>query len=70
MRFILFTGAECPGRGCSNFTKIMPSILKNQVKPGPQTRRVCMKFSEASPQLGQLGEELIRLLYRLTAVGI
>ncbi|KHG11554.1 hypothetical protein F383_13317 [Gossypium arboreum] len=48
----------------------MPSILKNQVKPGPQTRRVCMKFSEASPQLGQLEEELIRLLYRLTAVGI
>ncbi|KHG13704.1 hypothetical protein F383_04304 [Gossypium arboreum] len=26
----------------------MPSILKNQVKPGPQTRRVCMKFSRAS----------------------
>ncbi|TYH20528.1 hypothetical protein ES288_A05G437300v1 [Gossypium darwinii] len=25
---------ECPGRGCNNFTKIMPSILKNQVDPG------------------------------------
>ncbi|KHG09643.1 hypothetical protein F383_11459 [Gossypium arboreum] len=48
----------------------MPSILKNQVELGPQTRRVCMKFSEASPQLGQLGEELKHLLYRLTVAGI
>ncbi|KAK8357688.1 hypothetical protein V6Z12_A05G434200 [Gossypium hirsutum] len=30
----------------------MPSILKNQVDPGPQTRRVCMKFSRASLLLG------------------